>query len=211
MRRFRDRYQAGELLGDVLDEQLGTIHDGIVLGLPRGGVPVAARVAERLSLPLDVFIVRKLGLPGHAEYAMGAIASGGVTVLNEDAVRRMGIDAETIAAAAERELRELERREKLYRGARPALNLTGRSVILVDDGIATGASLRAAIEAIDATGPASIVAAVPVAPRSAEREFRSLVDAFVALSTPRPFQAVGLWYDDFTQTTDDQVKALLAG
>ena len=211
MRRFRDRYHAGDLLGDLVAERLGEIGSGIVLGLPRGGVPVAARVAEHLGLPLDVFTVRKLGLPGHSEYAMGAIGSGGVTVLNEDAVARFGIDQGTIDAVAERELRELERRERLYRGDRPPLDLANKDVILVDDGVATGASMRAAIEAISAYGPASLIVAVPVAPTSAERELGPLVDSFISLSTPTPFRAVGLWYRDFTQTSDDEVRALLAG
>ncbi|MCL1587572.1 MAG: phosphoribosyltransferase [Actinomycetia bacterium] len=210
MERFRDRVHAGELLADVLDARSG-IDDGIVLGLPRGGVPVADRVAQRLGIPLDVFIVRKLGLPGHSEYAMGAIASGGVIVINEDAVTRLGITQEAIDTVAERELRELERREVLYRGDRPPLDLASRDVILVDDGIATGASMHAAIEAIKAYGPRSLLVAVPVAPLSAPSEFEGFVDAFIALSTPTPFQAVGLWYDDFTQTTDDEVRSLLSG
>ena len=167
MERFRDRVHAGELLADVLDARRSS-DDGIVLALPRGGVPVAARVAERLGLPLDVFIVRKLGLPGRSEYAMGAIASGGVLVINEDAVTRLGITQEAIDTVAERELRELERREVLYRGDRPPLDLASRDVILVDDGIATGASMHAAIEAIKAYGPRSLLVAVPVAPLSAQ-------------------------------------------
>lgn len=210
MERFRDRVHAGDLLADVLDARRG-INDGIVLGLPRGGVPVAARVAERLDIPLDVFIVRKLGLPGRSEYAMGAIASGGVIVINEDAVARLGITQEAIDTVAERELQELERREVLYRGDRPPLDLASRDVILVDDGIATGASMHAAIEAIKAYGPRSLLVAVPVAPLSAQSEFEGFVDAFIALWTPTPFQAVGLWYDDFTQTTDDEVRSLMSG
>ena len=210
MERFRDRVHAGDLLADVLDARRG-IDDGIVLGLPRGGVPVAARVAERLDIPLDVFIVRKLGLPGRSEYAMGAIASGGVIVINEDAVARLGITQEAIDTVAERELQELERREVLYRGDRPPLDLASRDVILVDDGIATGASMHAAIEAIKAYGPRSLLVAVPVAPLSAQSEFEGFVDAFIALWTPTPFQAVGLWYDDFTQTTDDEVRSLMSG
>ena len=210
MERFRDRVHAGDLLADVLDARRG-INDGIVLGLPRGGVPVAARVAERLDIPLDVFIVRKLGLPGRSEYAMGAIASGGVIVINEDAVARLGITQEAIDTVAERELQELERREVLYRGDRPPLDLASRDVILVDDGIATGASMHAAIEAIKAYGPRSLLVAVPVAPLSAQSEFEGFVDAFIALWTPTPFQAVGLWYVDFTQTTDDEVRSLMSG
>jgi putative phosphoribosyl transferase len=210
MKRFRDRVHAGDLLADVLEAHRG-IDDGIVLALPRGGVPVAARVAGRLGIPLDVFIVRKLGLPGHSEYAMGAIASGGVIVINEDAVTRLGISQEAIDAVAERELRELERREELYRGDRPPFDLQSRDVVLVDDGVATGASMHAAIEAVKAYEPRSVVVAVPVAPVSAREEFERLVDAFIALSTPVPFHAVGLWYDDFTQTTDDEVRSLMSG
>jgi putative phosphoribosyl transferase len=209
MERFRDRLHAGDLLADVLDARRG-IDDGIVLALPRGGVPVAARVAQRIGIPLDVFIVRKLGLPGRSEYAMGAIASGGVIVINEDAVTRLGISQEAIDTVAERELQELERREVLYRGDRPPLDLASRDVILVDDGIATGASMHAAIEAITAYGPRSLLVAVPVAPMSAQSEFEGFVDEFIALSTPTPFQAVGLWYDDFTQTTDDEVRSLMS-
>ena len=210
MERFRDRVHAGDLLADVLDARRG-IDDGIVLALPRGGVPVAARVAQRLGIPLDVFIVRKLGLPGRSEYAMGAIASGGVIVINEDAVTRLGITQEAIDAVAERELQELERREVLYRGDRPPLDLASRDVIIVDDGVATGASMHAAIEAVKAYEPRSLVVAVPVAPASAQSEFEGVVDAFIALSTPTPFHAVGLWYDDFTQTTDDEVRSLMSG
>jgi putative phosphoribosyl transferase len=210
MERFRDRLHAGDLLADALEARRG-MNDGIVLALPRGGVPVAARVAQRLGIPLDVFIVRKLGLPGRSEYAMGAIASGGVIVINEDAVTRLGISQEAIDTVAERELRELERREVLYRGDRPPLDLASRDVILVDDGIATGASMHAAVEAIKAYGPRSLLVAVPVAPMSAQSEFEGFVDEFIALSTPTPFQAVGLWYDDFTQTTDDEVRSLISG
>jgi putative phosphoribosyl transferase len=210
MKRFRDRVHAGDLLANVLDA-VGGIDDGIVLALPRGGVPVASRVAGRLGIPLDVFIVRKLGLPGHSEYAMGAIASGGVIVINEDAITRLGISQEAIDAVAESELRELERREVLYRGDRPPLDLRSRDVVLVDDGVATGASMHAAIEAIKAYEPRSVVVAVPVAPVSAQSEFEGIVDAFIALSTPVPFHAVGLWYDDFTQTTDDEVRSLMSG
>ena len=209
MKRFRDRKQAGEALGEFLDANIGDVSRGIVLGLPRGGVPVAARVAHRLELPLDVFIVRKLGLPGHTEYAMGAIASGGVTVLNEDAVKRLGIDGATVEKVAEKERLELERRERLYRGDRPPLDLATRDVILVDDGIATGSSMLAAIEAIKANEPSSLVVAVPVAPRSAEHAIGPLVDRYFALATPTPFQAVGWWYQDFNQTSDAEVRSLL--
>jgi putative phosphoribosyl transferase len=209
MKRFRDREEAGELLGALLVADIGDLSEGIVLGLPRGGVPVAARVAARLSLPLDVFIVRKLGMPGHEEYAMGAIASGGVMVLNDQAVTGAGISAEAIQRVAARELAELERREKVYRGDRPPLELAGRDVILVDDGIATGSSMRAAIEAIRIDQASSLTVAVPVAPRSTKGEIGPLVDRYFALRTPTPFSAVGWWYQDFTQTSDDEVRSLL--
>ena len=209
MELFRNRDHAGERLAEVLAEQRNDIEDGVVLALPRGGVPVAAQVATRLNLPLDVFIVRKLGLPGHSEYAMGAIASGGLTVINEDAVARFGIDQATIDHAARTELLELERREQVYRGRREPLDLAGRSVMVVDDGIATGASMRAAVEAIATHNPRFLHIAVPVAPKSCEQEFRPHVDEFTTLATPTPFHAVGLWYTDFTQITDDEVRTLL--
>ena len=208
--QFRDRVQAGELLGELLVREIGEVENGIVLGLPRGGVPVAAVVARRLDLPLDIFLVRKLGVPGHEEYAMGAIASGGVRVLNEDAVRSLGIDPETIDAVAHRELVELHRRERTYRGDRPPLDLEDKHVILVDDGVATGASMRAAIQAVRSADPASITVAVPVAPRSTRSEMADIADRVIALSTPDPFYAVGWHYIDFTQTTDDEVRDLLS-
>jgi putative phosphoribosyl transferase len=208
--QFRNRVQAGELLGEQLAREIGEVDNGIVLGLPRGGVPVAAVVARRLGLPLDIYLVRKLGVPGHEEYAMGAIASGGVRVLNQDAVRSLGIDQETIDAVAERELVELHRRERAYRGDRPPLDLKDKHVILVDDGVATGASMRAAIQAVRAAGPASITVAVPVAPRSTRSEMADIADRVVALATPDPFYAVGWHYADFTQTTDDEVRRLLS-
>lgn len=207
--QFRDRVHAGELLGELLAREVGELDNGIVLGLPRGGVPVAAAVARRLGLPLDVYLVRKLGVPGHEEYAMGAIASGGVRVLNEEAVRTLGIDQATIDTVAERELVELQRREHTYRGDRPPLDLEGKEVILVDDGIATGASMRAAIEAVRSSHPASIIVAVPVTPISTGEALAGIADRVVALTTPDPFYAVGWHYNDFTQTTDDEVRRLL--
>jgi predicted phosphoribosyltransferase len=209
MRRFMDRNEAGRILGDLLTDRLITVPNGIVLGLPRGGVPVAAGVATRLDLPLDVFVVRKLGLPGHPEYAMGAIASGGVTVLDESVIRRFSIPDTDVAAVMQSEAQELARRERLYRGERAAPVLGGRSVVLVDDGIATGSSMLAAIKAIRADDPSELIVAVPVAPRSAKAEFDPLVDLFIAALTPRMFQAVGLWYDDFAQTSDDEVRELI--
>jgi putative phosphoribosyl transferase len=210
MLRFQDRYHAGNVLGKLLSTRLGVVNNGIVLGLPRGGVPVASQVAARLDLPLDVYVARKLGVPGHRELAMGAIAPGGIIVLNERVIRQFQIDEAHINAAIERELVELQRREREYRGNRPQLGLTGRDVILVDDGIATGSSMRAAIEAIRASEPRTLIVAVPVAPRSANWELSPLVDQFFVVSTPEPFDAVGWAYEDFTQTTDDEVRQLLA-
>lgn len=208
--QFRDRYHAGDVLGELLSTELDAVQDGIVLGLPRGGVPVAARVAARLGLPLDVYIARKLGVPGHPELAMGAIAADGVIVLNDDIIRQFRIDAETISTAVEHERTELERRERVYRDRRPPLELAERDLILVDDGVATGASLRAAIGAARASGPRSVTVAVPVAPRSANWELAPLVDRFFVVSTPDPFKAVGWFYRDFTQTSDDEVRQLLS-
>ena len=208
--RFHNREHAGEQLGELVEASIASINRGIVLGLPRGGVPVASGVAAHLDLPLDIYLVRKLGVPGHEEYAMGAIASGGVMVLNDDAIERLRITSETVEAVATRERAELERRERLYRGDRPPLDVAGRDVILVDDGIATGSSMRAAIESVTSNAPSSVVVAVPVAPRSAEGEFAPLVDRYLVVHTPRSFQAVGMWYRDFTQTSDDEVRFLLS-
>lgn len=181
-----------------------------MLALPRGGVPVGFEVARALGVPLDVFVVRKLGTPGHEELAMGAIATGGVRVLNERVVRRLGIPQSAIAAAAERETRELERREKLFRDGRPPERVEGRTVILVDDGLATGSTMRAAVRALRQHDPARIVVAVPVAAPETCESFQEEADAVLCLSTPMGFQAVGQWYEDFTQTTDDEVRELLA-
>lgn len=183
--------------------------DVIVLGLPRGGVPVAYEVAQALEAPLDVFVVRKLGVPGHEELAMGAIASGGVCVLNDDVVQGLRIPSRIIEAATDRELRELERRERAYRGDRPPPKVEGRTVILVDDGLATGSTMRAAIAALRRLGPARIVVAVPTAAPTTCEEFRDEADECICDITPDPFYAVGLWYEDFSQTTDDEVRALL--
>jgi predicted phosphoribosyltransferase len=208
MGRFRDREHAGRILADALRPYAGR-PDVIVLGLPRGGVPVAAEVARELGAPLDVFVVRKLGVPGHPELAMGAIGSGGVRVLNESVVRPLGIPERVIDRVAAQEQRELERREQLFRGDRPAPDLKGRTVILVDDGLATGATMRAAVEALRRLAPARIVVAVPVgAPETCE-EFRPEVDEVVCAFTPEYFEAVGRWYEKFEQTTDDEVRALL--
>jgi predicted phosphoribosyltransferase len=207
---FRDRTEAGRLLAERLGAYAGC-PDVLVLGLPRGGVPVAREVARALGAPLDVFLVRKLGVPGHEELAMGALASGGVCVLNDEAVRELRIPRRIIEAVASRELRELRRRERAYRGGRPAPDVRGRTVILVDDGLATGATMRAAVAALRRLGPARIVVAVPVAPPSTCRDLCDEADECVCIITPEPFQAVGLWYEDFSQTTDDEVRTLLGG
>ena len=208
---FQDRDDAGRQLGRAVAEKFGRRDDLIVLGLPRGGVPVAAHVAEALGAPLDVFIVRKLGVPGHDELAMGAIASGGVRVMNRDVLDYMPVSQKMIDAVAEREQRELERREREYRGARPPLDVRGRTVIIVDDGLATGSTMRAAVQALRKMDPKAVVVAVPVAARSTCDEFRRerAVDDILCLRTPEPFQAVGLWYEDFAQTSDEQVHELL--
>lgn len=205
---FRDRSEAGQLLAERLIAYAGR-PDILVLALPRGGVPVAYEVARALGAPLDVFVVRKLGIPGHEELAMGAIASGGVRVLNDDVVQALHIPERVIEAVAARELRELERRERAYRGDRPAPDVRDRTVILVDDGLATGSTMRAAVAALRRLGPARIVVAVPTAAPSTCEEFRREADECICQITPEPFHAVGLWYQDFSQTTDDEVRDLL--
>ena len=207
-RLFRDRRDAGAALAGLLDRYRGR-PDVIVLGLPRGGVPVAYEIAVALGAPLDVFVVRKLGVPGREEVAMGAIASGGVVVLNDDVIRGLRIPPEVIEQAVEREGRELLRREEAYREGRPMPDLNGKTVVVVDDGLATGASMRAAIQALRQHEPARIVVAVPAAPESACRELAGLVDEVVCATTPSPFFAVGEAYWDFTQTTDEEVRDLL--
>lgn len=206
--RFRDRVEAGRFLAGLLSGYAGR-DDVIVLALPRGGVPVAYEVAKALGAPLDVLVVRKLGVPGHEELAMGAIASGGLLVLDEDLVRRLGIGRAEIERTVSAELRELERREAAYREGREAPELEGKTVILVDDGLATGSTMRAAALAVRQARPARIVVAVPVAAAETCDEFRAVVDEIVCGLTPRPFQAVGLWYDDFSQTSDEEVRGLL--
>ena len=208
---FRDRDDAGRQLGRAVAEKFGRRNDLIVLGLPRGGVPVAAHVAEALGAPLDVFIVRKLGVPGHEELAMGAIASGGVRVMNRDVLDSVSVPQRLIDAVAQREQRELERREREYRGARPPLEVRGKTVIVVDDGLATGSTMRAAVRALRKMDPQAVIVAVPVAAPSTCDEFRreGAVDDILCLRTPEPFQAVGLWYEDFAQTTDEEVHELL--
>ncbi|HEX5165813.1 MAG TPA: phosphoribosyltransferase [Thermomicrobiales bacterium] len=206
--RFKNRADAGRVLAGMLSKYAAQ-PDAIVLALPRGGVPVAYEVAVALGLPLDIFLVRKLGVPGHEELAMGAIASGGVRVLNDDVVGPLNIGPTTIERVAAREQQELERREAAYRDGRPRPNLRGRTVILIDDGLATGSTMLVAIRAIKQQQPARIVAAVPTAAPSVCAEIGREADEIVCAMTPEPFYAVGLWYDDFSETTDDDVRRLL--
>lgn len=207
--RFANREQAGRALGQEVARRIGKRAGAIVLALPRGGLPVGFEVAQAIDAPLDVFIVRKLGVPGHEELAMGAIASGGVRVLNEEVLRYMPLPTSVIDAVAAREQQELERREHSYRGNRPSLDVEGHTVIVVDDGLATGSTMRAAVRALRKMRPRAVVVAVPVAAASTCAELRAEVDEMICLRTPEPFQAVGLWYDDFTQTTDEDVQELL--
>jgi putative phosphoribosyl transferase len=206
---FRDRFEAGRVLASKLSEFSGK-NDVVVLALPRGGVPVGYEVAQALHAPLDVFVVRKLGTPGQEELAMGALASGGTTVLNREVIQALGISQSTIDAVAARENPELERREREYRDGRRALQVEGRTVILVDDGLATGSSMRVAIKALRKESAAQVVVAVPVASPSACLEFEAEVDKIVCAATPEPFWAVGQWYRNFSQTTDEEVRELLA-
>lgn len=206
---LQNRDTAGRQLAGEL-RHLAHRDDVIVLGLPRGGVPVAAQVAHALGAPLDVLVVRKLGVPGQEELAMGAIASGGVRVLNRDVVRHLGVTAETMEAAAERELREVQRRERAYRGERPRPDLQGRCVVLVDDGLATGSTMEAAVQAVRKLNPARVVIAVPVSPPDAVERLRREADEVICLATPEPFFSIGQWYADFHQVSDDEVRALLA-
>jgi putative phosphoribosyl transferase len=207
-KRFRDRTEAGRLLAQKLRDYSGR-SDVLVLALPRGGVPVAFEVARELGVPLDVFLVRKLGVPGHDELAMGAIASGGVSVLNEDVIHYLRLPIEVIDAVAAKEQRELERRELVYRGERAEPEIRGQTILLVDDGLATGSTMRAAVAALRQQQPAQIVVAVPIAAPETCDEFRAEVDKIICAVTPEPFYAVGLWYEDFSQTTDDEVSDYL--
>jgi putative phosphoribosyl transferase len=208
--RFRDRAHAGRVLGERVRDRYAGAANVLVLGLPRGGVPVAFEVARVLAAPLDVFVVRKLGVPGHEELAMGAIASGGTRVLNEPVVGALGLGEQEIARAAAVERDELGRRERAYRGDRGPVDASGRTVILVDDGLATGSTMRAAALAIRAQSPERVVVGVPVAARETCDELRLDVDELVCLLTPAPFYAVGAWYEDFAPTSDDEVRRLLA-
>jgi predicted phosphoribosyltransferase len=205
---FRDRTEAGRLLARSL-LRYADDPNVVVLALPRGGVPVAYEVAEALHAPLDVFLVRKLGVPGHEETAMGAIATGGVCVLNEDTVRILGLSEEDIDSIVAGEEQELNRRERAYRGNRRPLNVRGRTVILIDDGLATGSTMRAAVEALRKQQPARIVVAVPVGAPETCAEFEDVADEAICAVTPEPFYAVGIWYRDFSQTSDEEVRELL--
>ena len=207
---FANRDEAGRALGREVARRIGKRDDAIVLALPRGGVPVGHAVAQAIDAPLDVFIVRKLGVPGHEELAMGAIASGGVRVLNEDVLAQLPMPARVIDGVAQREQTELERRERAYRGNRAPLDVESRMVIVVDDGLATGSTMRAAVEALKKMKTRKVIVAVPVAARETCDVLRYEADEVICLRTPEPFRAVGLWYDDFTQTTDEEVHELLA-
>jgi predicted phosphoribosyltransferase len=206
---FVDRAEAGRVLAAELSHLAGRT-DVTVLALPRGGVPVGYQVARALEAPLDVLLARKVGVPGHAELAMGAVGAGGVRVLNQAVVDALGILPAAIDEAAGRESAELARREESYRPGRPPLDVAGRVAVIVDDGLATGATMRAAVTALRALGPARIVVAVPVGARETCSELAGDADEVVCARMPRTFRAVGEWYDDFTQTTDDEIRALLA-
>ena len=206
--RFRDRADGGRHLAQRLAAYADR-EDVLVLALPRGGVPVGFEIARSLHAPLDVFLVRKLGVPGHAELAMGAIASGGVRVLSHDIIGQLGVSPDDIDAVTQRERAELDRRDRMYRGDRPQTPLTGRTVILVDDGLATGATMEAAILAVRQSSPARLIVAAPVGAADTCDRLRTIADDVVCASTPEYFQAVGLWYERFDQTTDEEVMTLL--
>ncbi len=207
--RFRDRVHAGRELAGLLAHYAHR-PDVIVLGLPRGGMPVAAEVARALGVPFDVFLVRKLGVPGHEELAFGAIAQGGVQVLNNSLIADLDLPPSAVERVAARERTELERRDELYRGGRPFPILHDRTVILIDDGLATGATMEAAVIALRRLDPARVVVAAPVGARETCDRLSGIGDEVVCAATPAPFDAVGLWYEDFSQTTDEEVRALLA-
>jgi predicted phosphoribosyltransferase len=205
---FRDRVDAGRQLAARLTEFAGR-PDVVVLGLPRGGIPVAHEVAARLDVPLDVFLVRKLGVPGQSELAMGAIASGGIEVLNREMIRDLGIPQALVEQVAVKERLELERRDALYRAGRAGAIVEGRTVLLIDDGLATGSTMEAGIVALRQLSPARVVVGVPVGARETCERLRSIADQVVCVSTPVPFEAVGAWYQEFSQTTDEEVIRLL--
>jgi putative phosphoribosyl transferase len=208
MALFTDRRDAGRKLAKKLAAYANR-SDVLVLALPRGGVPVAYEVALALHAPLDIFIVRKLGLPGHEELAMGAIATGGALVINQDVVRTFNVPQGLIEAVAKKELKELERRERVFRGDRPMREISGKTVVLIDDGLATGASMHAAILGIRSKQPARIVAAVPTAALETCEAFKQKVDEMICATTPEPFYGVSRWYDEFSQTSDEEVQSLL--
>ncbi len=205
--RFLDRVDAGQQLARALGHHRGT--GALVLGLPRGGVPVAAEVARAIEGELDVLVVRKLGVPGHEELAMGAVAGGGLRVLNEDVLARIQLPADALEATTTAASAFVAERERVYRGDRPPPQLRGRRVVLVDDGLATGATMRVAVRAVAGAGASPVVVAVPVAPPTACEALRSMADEVVCLRTPSSFLAVGAWYDDFSETTDDEVRVAL--
>jgi predicted phosphoribosyltransferase len=207
--KFKDRREGGEKLAKELSDYADR-DDVIILGLPRGGVPVAYEVAKELNAPLDVFLVRKIGVPGQEELAMGAIASGGGRVLNDDILRSLNISDDDIRRVEEKEREELERREREFRGDRGELDVRNKTVILVDDGLATGASMRAAITAVKDLGPNEIVVAVPSAARDSVESLKKEADRVIAVTTPEPYIAVGAWYENFGQTGDDEVKEILS-
>jgi len=208
MTRFEDRFDAGRFVARQLQHHAGN-PNVVVLALPRGGVPVAYEIARAIDAPLDVFVVRKLGAPGYEELAMGAIATGGVRVFNEEVIQHLGVSQSWIEATIREQEEELQRREEAYRGDRSPAELQGKTVILVDDGLATGASMRAAVRALRQRQPAAITVAVPIGSRDTCDQFRPEVEEIVCGRTPEPFHAVGAWYQDFTQTTDDEVRELL--
>ena len=206
---FRDRADAGRALAARLGHLAGR-DDVLVLGLPRGGVPVASEIASALGAPLDVLVARKLGAPGHSELAMGAVAPGGVRVLHHAVVRALGVPPEVVDHVARREEAEVARREESYRKGRPPLDVAGKAVVVVDDGLATGSTMRAAVAALRTLGPRRIVVAVPVGAQETCAQLATEADEVVCLEMPAGFRAVGQWYDDFSQTTDDEIRALLA-
>ena len=208
MFRFKNRVHAGQYLAERLT-QYAAASAAVVLGLPRGGVVVAHEIAVKLGLPLDIFLVRELGVPGYEELAMGAIASGGVRVMNEDVMRQIRIPDSAVEAVTRREELELKRREVAYRGNRPPLNVEGLTVILVDDGLATGSTMRAAVTALRRQDPKRIIVAVPTASPDVCDEFKAEVDEILCGMTPTPYYAVGAWYEDFSQTTDEEVQQLI--
>lgn len=207
---FEDRRQAGERLAQELTSRGQDLAEPLVLALPRGGVTVAEPIAEALKAPLDVLVVRKLGVPGHSELAMGALAPGGVRVMNEEIIASLRVPPDAIETVAEREGQELDRRQRLYRGDAGPLDVAGRDVVLVDDGLATGATARVAVESLRQMGAATVILAVPVAAPDVAQALRRQADEVVVLETPQPFEAVGRWYRDFSEVTDEQVIEVLA-